>query len=154
MRLRLGGPEWPDRALRLQAEDSAGEEYRGARVVRSHLWVGWCEDQPVGLLGGDVYDCWASWDGSDAEHPVVLGREDGPAMGSAYVVDPLLWRQGYGAALLRAGVSSPEVSDVRVFALGIDADNIASIRCAEAVGFAVESTEPDWEDIVHHVRRR
>jgi RimJ/RimL family protein N-acetyltransferase len=153
VRLRLGGPEWPERSLRLAAH-MTDEEFRGGRVLRTHTWLAWDQDVPVGYLGGDVYDCWARYDGSDPDRPLISGVEPGPAMGSAYVVDPARWRRGYGAAMLRAWVGSPEVADVRVFALGIDFDNPASIRCAVAAGFVADSPEPDWEGTVYHLLRR
>ncbi len=134
MRHRLGGPEWPERALQLQAAED-DDEFRGMRVLRSHTWLAWSHDEPVGYLGGEVYDRWTTYDGSDPDHPVVTGSEPGPAMGSAYVVDPARWRRGFGVAVLRAWVEAPEVADVRVFALGIEHDNLASTRCALAAGF-------------------
>jgi RimJ/RimL family protein N-acetyltransferase len=154
VRLRLGGPEWPARALELHSREAEGEEFRGRRVLRNHTWLAWDEDVPVGYLGGEVYDRWARYDGSDPERPRVSQAEPGPAMGSAYVVDPARWRRGYGAAMLRAWVAHPEVADVRLFALGIDADNDASRRCAEAAGFVPDSPLPDWEGTVHHLLRR
>ena len=153
VRLRLGGPEWPGRAL-LPEPDVLDEEFRGRRVLRTHTWLAWDADVPVGHLGGEVYDRWVRYDGSDPDRPLISGVEPGPAMGSAYVVDPTRWRCGYGAAMLRAWVGSPQVADVRVFALGIDSDNPASIRCAQAAGFVADSLEPDWEGTVHHLLRR
>ena len=153
VRHRLGGPEWPERALRLQA-DQDDDEFRGMRVLRSHTWLAWSHDEPVRYLGGEVYDRWTTYDGSDADHPEVTGSEPGPAMGSAYVVDPARWRRGFGVAVLRAWVEAPEVADVRVFALGIEHDNLASTRCALAAGFVPDPPEPDWEGIVHHLLRR
>ena len=154
VRLRLGGPEWPVRGLRLQESTVAGEEFRGNHVLRAHSWLAWRAGVPVGYLGGDVYDRWSRYDGSDPDQPVVDRIEAGPAMSSAYLVHPACWRQGVGAEMLRSWVALPEVSDVRVFALGIDDDNVASRRCAEAAGFRPASLEPDWEGTVHHLLRR
>ena len=154
VRRRLGGPDWPARSLRLDERDPAGEEFRGCRVLRAHTWLAWHGESPVGYLGGEVYDRWARWDGSDPGRPVVSHAEAGPAMGSAYVVDPARWRQGYGVAMLRAWLAAPQVADVRVFVLGIDDDNVASRRCAVRAGFVADPPEPDWEDIVHHLFRR
>jgi len=154
VRHRLGGPEWPERALSLQQRAHDDEEFRGQRVLRSHTWLAWDGDTPVGFLGGDVYDRWTTWDGSDPDHAVVHHVEEGPAMGSAYVVDPARWRQGYGTAILRAWMTPRETADVRLFALGVDGDNVASARCAEAAGFAASSEEPDWEDTVYFLLRR
>jgi RimJ/RimL family protein N-acetyltransferase len=123
-------------------------------VLRSHTWLAWDGDTPVGFLGGEIYDRWTTWDGSDPDHAVVHKVEEGPAMGSAYVVDPARWRQGYGTAILRAWVAAGETADVRIFALGVDGDNTASARCAETAGFAASSRVPDWEDTVYFLLRR
>jgi RimJ/RimL family protein N-acetyltransferase len=152
VRRRLGGPEWPARGLELAPRED--EEFRGARVLRTHTWLARCDGEPVGYLGGDVYDQWTTWDGRDPEHPRVTSSEPGPAMGSAYVVAPGRWREGIGTALLRAWVEAPDVRDVRLFALGIDADNMASRRCAERAGFRADDDAPDWEGTVYLIRRR
>ncbi len=123
-------------------------------MLRLHTWLAWDGDRPVALLGGEVYDRWTTWDGSEESGPRVVRSEIGPAMGAAYVVDPGLWRQGYGLATLRAWQEAPETADVRVLALGIDHDNVASIACARRAGFSAEAAEPDWEGIVHHLWRR
>ena len=117
VRLRLGGPDWPRRSLELQARElGPDEEFRGAQVLRLHTWLAWDGDRPVALLGGEVYDRWTTWDGSEESGPRVVRSETGPAMGAAYVVDPGLWRQGYGLATLRAWQEAPETADVRVLA--------------------------------------
>ena len=154
VRHRLGGPEWPERSLHLQERDPDDDEFRGMRVLRSHTWLAWAYDEPVGYLGGEVYDRWTTYDGSDPDRPRVTHAEPGPAMGSAYVVDPARWRRGFGVALLRAWLVHPVVADVRVFVLGIDHDNPASSGCAVAAGFVPDSPVADWEGIVHHVLRR
>jgi RimJ/RimL family protein N-acetyltransferase len=143
---RLGGPEWPARALALEED---GEEFRGRKVLRTHTWFARYDGEPVGYLGGEVYDRWTVWDGEQ-----VTAWEPGPAMGAAYVVAPARWRQGLGSAMLRAWVEAPEVDDVAVFALGIDHDNVASRRCAESAGFRADDEVPDWEDTVYFTRRR
>jgi RimJ/RimL family protein N-acetyltransferase len=75
-------------------------------------------------------------------------------MGLAYVVDPRQWRRGYGTAALRAAVDEPEVADVVLFAAGIEPDNVASARCAASAGLLPDSDVPDWEGMIHHIRRR
>lgn len=151
---RLGGPEWPARQLRLMTEKPGGE-FRGRRVLRTHTWLALDEtDDPVAQIGGDVYDCWTRYLGEGPDGPIIDGREPGPAMGLAYVVDPARWRRGYGTAALRAVTASPEVADVRLFVAGIDADNTASSRCARSAGMAPDDPRPDWEDTVHHILRR
>lgn len=154
VRRRLGGPEWPARALELLRETSDGDEFRGARVLRGHHWLAWLGAEPVGYLGGDVYDRWCEWDGSDPDHPRVGRAESGPAMSAAYVVAPEHWRRGHGTALLRAWLTAAETTDVRVFELGVEADNQASLRCAAKAGFEAASAEPDWEGTLHLLVRR
>ncbi len=147
VRHRLGGPDWPARALTVADPDD--DEFRGMRVLRSHTWLARLAGEPVGYLGGEVYDRWTVWDGQQ-----VTAWEPGPAMGAAYVVDPSRWREGLGSALLRTWVEAPEVAEVDVFALGVDHDNVASRRCAESAGFRADDDVPDWEGIVYLTRRR
>jgi RimJ/RimL family protein N-acetyltransferase len=154
VRRRLGGPEWPVRELRLMARTDP-EEFRGLTVLRMHSWVAFDDhDRPVGKVGGDVYDRWARYDGSDPDRPVVSEIEPGPAMGLALVVDPARWGQGCGRAMLRAVLAHPDVADVVLFALGIDEDNTPSRRCARAAGFRPDDAVPDWEGTVYHLLRR
>lgn len=132
-----------------------GEDYRGRRVLRVHSWVALDPTgAPVALVGGDVYDRWSRYDGSCADHPVVTAVEAGPAMGLAFVVAPDRWREGFGAATLRAVVAHRDVQDVRLFAAGVDVDNAASQACAAAARFVPDVTEPDWEDMVFYLLRR
>jgi RimJ/RimL family protein N-acetyltransferase len=150
---RLGGPQWPAHALSM-AGSGIGDTFRGRRVLRTHSWVAVdSSGDPVALIGGDVYDRWTRYT-ETPDGPVVDATEAGPAMGLAYVVDPARWRQGFGTAALLATVHSPELTDVVLFAAGIEPDNVASARCASAAGFAPDTTEPDWEGMVYHLRRR
>lgn len=154
VRRRLGGPEWPARVLRTP-QPALGEAYRGRCVLRLHSWVALDPmGAPVALVGGDVYDGWCRYDGSRADHPVLTAVEAGPAMGLAYAVAPDRWREGFCAASLRAVVAHPDVRDVRLFAAGVEADNMASRACAAAAGFVPDVTEPDWEDTVYYLLRR
>ncbi|MFC7534858.1 GNAT family N-acetyltransferase [Actinoplanes sp. GCM10030250] len=146
----LGGPDWPAMALREQDEGP----FRGRRVLRTHTWVAVeAGGEVVAYAGGEVYDRWSRYH-ERPEGPVVTDVEPGPAMGLAYVVAPHRWRQGYGTATLRAIVNAPEMADVVVFAAGIEPENVASVRCAEAAGFLRDDPEPDFEGIVHYVLRR
>ncbi|WP_133876304.1 GNAT family N-acetyltransferase [Paractinoplanes brasiliensis] len=136
----LGGPEWPAQGLRMRGH-GIGEEFRGRIVLREHTWVALDDEgRPVAYIGGDVYDRW--------------GVEMGPSMGLAYVVDPGRRRQGYGTAALLAVTAAPETADVVLFAAGIEPENVASVRCAEAARFRPDDPEPDFEGIVHHISRR
>lgn len=152
---RLGGPAWPARELRLVQQDCRGEEFRGRRVLRMHSWVAVDDTgSPVAKIGGDVYDRWTRYLGEGPDGPVVDREESGPAMGLAYVVDPSRWRQGLGRRSLLAVLASPEVADVRIFVAGIEADNVASSRCAASAGFAPDDPQPDGEDMVYFFHRR
>ncbi|MGI8911549.1 MAG: GNAT family N-acetyltransferase [Rubrobacteraceae bacterium] len=150
VRRRLGGRSWPARELCLLNERPGGE-FRGRRVLRAHAWVV-LDDQsrPVGHVGGDVYDRWTRYEEGGSEGPRVLAMDAHRSMGLAYVIDPDRWRRGFGKTALRAVIEAPEVSDVRLFVAGIDADNFASQRCALAAGFSPESDEPDWEGMIHY----
>src|SRR5207244_2361755 len=106
----------------------------------------------VALIGGEVYYRWCRY--TETPDPVVEAVEPGPAMGLAYVVDPARWRQGFGTATLLAAMNAPEVADVVVFAAGIEPENVASAQCATRAGLFPEDTTPDWEGIVHYIRRR
>ena len=46
------------------------------RVLRAHTWLATYDGEPVGYLGGEVYDRWTVWDGQQ-----VTASEPGPAMG-------------------------------------------------------------------------
>lgn len=149
----LGGPEWPARELSVPGE-GLGEVFRGRRVLRTHSWVAFdAAGDPVAKIGGDVYDTWCHYT-EGPQGPVITAVEPGPAMGLAYVVDPRRWRRGIGTATLLTAVDAPEVADVILFAAGIEADNGASRRCAVAAGLHPDTTVPDWEGVVYHVRRR
>jgi RimJ/RimL family protein N-acetyltransferase len=153
VRHRLGGPEWPARELTLM-DTGLGEMYRGRRVLRTHSWVALdAAGRAVAHLGGEMYDRWCRYD-DGPDSPVITDVEPGPAMGLAYVVDPGRWRQGFGRAALTAMVEAPEVHDAVLFAAGIEADNIASMRCAASAGFTPDVTEPDGEGIVYYLHRR
>jgi RimJ/RimL family protein N-acetyltransferase len=123
-------------------------------VLRAHSWVAFDDaGAAVAHIGGEVYDRWCRYtEGPDG--PVIDAVEPGPAMGLAYVVDPRRWRSGFGTATLRAAMDAAEVADVVLFAAGIETGNVASARCATAAGLLPETAIPDWEDMIHHIRRR
>lgn len=149
----LGGPEWPAQLLR-SVDEGAAQMFRGRMVMRSVAWLAIDdEDVAVGLVGGDVYDRWSRYDGSQAE-PVSVDVEPGPAMGLAYVADPARRGQGFGRAMLHAVVDRTDLFDVRLFTAGIDADNTASRRCAAGAGFVPERDDADWENTVYYRRGR
>jgi RimJ/RimL family protein N-acetyltransferase len=147
---RLGGRFWIHRAVRLLA-DPPGGEFRGRLVLRGH---GWLADDPGGVpvayLGGEVYDRWVRYHG---EGEPLTGEVRAVTMGLGYVVDPARRRQGYGRAAIEALLAHPDLADVGLFVCGIDADNVASRRCAESAGFHLTDPEPDFEDILYYQRK-
>ncbi|MCZ2810046.1 MULTISPECIES: GNAT family N-acetyltransferase [unclassified Modestobacter] len=148
---RLGGRSWPARELALRTA-ARGEQFRGQTVLRAHSYVALDADgTPVALIGGDVYDRWTQWDPATEQ---VVATDERRTMGAAYVVDPARWRHGYGTATLRALVTADELADVEQFVLGVEPDNTASLRTADAVGFGPLTTEPDAEGLVYLHRAR
>jgi len=93
-------------------------------------------------------------DRAGSDRVVPFRAEPGPAMGFAYVVSPAHWRQGIGRATLRAMFEAPELADVRLFAAGIEPENVASLRCARSAGMVPISETPDDEGMLHYVLRR
>jgi RimJ/RimL family protein N-acetyltransferase len=139
----LGGRSW----LHRPAEEPGW--FRGRMVSRSHSWVGFAGAEPVAFVGGEVYDRWVRYHG-DGVPPT--GVEMRTAMGLAYVVDPARWGRGHGRAALRAVMAHPAVADVAIFFCGIEPDNLASRRCAEAAGLHLVDEEPDFEDMLYYRR--
>ena len=152
VRRRLGGRDWPARELRLLATQPGGE-YRGRTVLGAHSWVALdAADRPVGKVGGEVYDRWTWYGGEGADGPVIRVADPRRTMGLTYVVAPDRWGRGYGRATLLALLRQPEVAEVRLFVAGIEPDNLASIRCCQAVGFVAAAAEPDWEGMVYYIK--
>jgi len=147
---RLGGRAWIHRELRLLGQRPGGS-FRGATVLRSYGWIGRDQaDTAFAFIGGDVYDRWVRYHG-EGPHGALLSDEDSrTAMGLAYVVDPTRWRHGYGHAAINAVLHHPAVTDVRTFFCGIDADNHASRRCAEAAGLRLVDPQPDHEGMLYY----
>ena len=150
----LGGPDWPERELRLR-DSNPGEEFRGRLTLRAHSWVLLDQtDEPVAKIGGDVYDRWTVYAGERDGEALVTSSIDEVTMGLPYVVDPRRWRQGFGRAALLAVIDHPETAAVKRFVAGIDALNMASRRCAVSAGFVVDDPVPDFEDTVYYCYRR
>jgi RimJ/RimL family protein N-acetyltransferase len=147
---RLGDRPWIHREVRL-LDERPGTCFRGATVLRSQGWI--ARDHAgaaVAHIGGDVYDRWVRYHGEGPDGPILSDADQRPAMGLAYLVDPDRWRRGYGRAVLQAVFEHPETAEVEIFFLGIDADNHASRRCAEAAGFRLPDLVPDHEDVLYY----
>ena len=154
VRLRLGGREWIHREVRL-IQERPGQEFRGMTTLRAHGWIAAdAAGTAVAYIGGDVYDRWATYLGEHAGRAVLSDVDPRRSMGLAYVVDPARWGEGIGRATLLAVLGHPDVADVEAFYCGIEADNEASRRCAEAAGFTLLDPEPDWEGILYFRRER
>jgi RimJ/RimL family protein N-acetyltransferase len=128
----LGGPDWLPRQLAIVP----GGWFHGAWVASCHSWFGLVNDQPVGFVGGEVYE-----------------YEKLRVMGLAFIVDPTRWRMGHGRRLLEAVVALPDLAGVDEFFCGVELDNSASRRCCVAAGFRPDE-RPDKEGFLYHRRRR
>ena len=51
-------------------------------------------------------------------------------------------------------MQAPELSQVELFAAGVEPENIASVRCLRSAGFKPLDPNPDWEGIVYYARKR
>jgi L-amino acid N-acyltransferase YncA len=69
------------------------------------------------------------------------------------VVDPARRRQGLGKRIIQAVVAHPQLGEIELVRAGIEPGNQASVRCFTAVGFSVETDEPDEEGVVYFRRR-
>jgi len=147
----LGGPGWP--RLVLDLADRPLGEHRGALETGRYAWSAWDRDQLVGYIDCATTDRWTTWEGGPmgkgvvATFPVASGN-------LAYVVDPVVRRQGYGTAMIATLVTRPELAHIELFAAGVEPDNVGSVRCLRAAGFDAMDSEPDWEGIVYYVHRR
>ena len=147
---RLGGRDWIRRMPSLLGL-TIGDEFRGRFVTGRRMWLALDETSaPVAFVDAETYDRYSSWDGSDWDHPVVSDVVEVPSMGLSLVVDPARRRQGYGTATIHATVAHPDLSDIRLFFGGVEADNIASIRCLTKAGFRLRSPEPDSEGMLYY----
>jgi RimJ/RimL family protein N-acetyltransferase len=145
---RLGDRSWIRRAPSL-LELSIGAEYRGKVTTGRRMWVSLDErDSPVGFVDGETYDRYADWDGADPDRPLTSDIVEVPSMGMVWVVDPARRREGIGAETIRAVVADPALRHIGLFFADIDADNVASMRCAEAAGFRRRARASNFEGMV------
>lgn len=151
---RLGGREWIRRMPSLLAL-TIGDEFRGKLVIGRRMWLALDEGgSPVAFVDTELYDRYAAWDGSDWGHPVVSDVVEVPSAGFVLVVDPARRGQGYGMAAIHAVVAHPDLSHVCLFFGGVEADNIASIRCLTKAGFRLRSPEADFEGMLYYSHER
>jgi RimJ/RimL family protein N-acetyltransferase len=151
---RLGGRDWIRREPSLLGL-TVGDEFRGRNVIDRRMWLSLDElGGPIAFVDGEMYDRYATWDGSDWDHPVVSDVVEAPSMGLTLVVDPARRRRGYGTATLRAIVEHPDVSHIQLFFGGVEQDNVASIACVTRAGFHLRSPEPDFEGMLFYSLER
>jgi RimJ/RimL family protein N-acetyltransferase len=119
-------------------------------VLRSYGWIADDADgKPVAHIGGEVYDRWVAYHGEDTP---VTGEIRAVTMSLGYVVDPARRRQGYCRAAIETVIALPVLADVELWVCGIDADNVASRRCAESAGFHLTDPAPDFEGMLYYRR--
>ena len=143
----LGGPEWPRRMLDLAERPL--DEFRGAVETGRFRWLAWREGVPLGYLDCGTYDRWTTWDGDE-----VVATIDVPSGALAFTVAPAYRRLGYGRQILNALFEAPEVSDIELFGGGVEPENVSSVACLRAAGFSQMEQDPDYEGMLHFVRRR
>jgi RimJ/RimL family protein N-acetyltransferase len=115
--------------------------------------LAWDGDRLVGLIDCGTTDRWTKWEGGPSGRGVIATIPV-PSANMSYVVDPTARRCGYGVAMVRELLNVPELAHVKLFAAGIESDNVASIRCARSAGLAPLSPEPDWEGVVYYAKNR
>jgi RimJ/RimL family protein N-acetyltransferase len=147
----LGGSSWP--AMMLDLQQRPLREFRGMRELARHVWLAWHDGAPVGYVNCGVHDRWTTWEGG-AEGRGVVGTIQLVSGAVGFVVDPARRRHGFGGAMLGSLIELEELVHVQLFAAGLEADNTASVRCAERVGYRPLDPAPDFEGIVHYVYKR
>jgi RimJ/RimL family protein N-acetyltransferase len=145
----LGGPGWPRQMLGLMGRPLG--EYRGARETGRFRWLAWEHAAPVGYIDCGTYDRWTTWEGGDGGRGVVSVISV-PSASISYVVDPKLRGRGRCARMIAALTSQPELALIRLFAAGVEPDNLPSIRCLVSAGFEPLDAEPDWERMIYYVK--
>jgi L-amino acid N-acyltransferase YncA len=77
-----------------------------------------------------------------------------PSAGTTYVVDPTLRGRGRCTQMIVELMTQPELAHIRLFAAGVEPDNLASVGCLVSAGFEPLDPEPDWEGMVYYVKRK
>jgi RimJ/RimL family protein N-acetyltransferase len=147
----LGGPGWP--RLMLGRADRPLGEFRGAAETGRYRWLAWDRGTAVGYIDCGTYDRWTTWEGGPGGRGVI-GVIDFPAGSISYVVDPVLRRRGYCAAMVTAVLAMPELAGIEMFAAGVAPANAGSVGCLRKTGFRPLDPEPDWEGVVYYCRFR
>jgi RimJ/RimL family protein N-acetyltransferase len=110
-------------------------------------WLEYVRNEP-GVYAWIIYE---------DEVPVSHLQLDTEAEGTGYVglvVKPELRNRGYCKRILRALLDRPEVLQLNRIVGTVEADNVASHRCVEAVGFVQQGNEPDEDGFLVFVYSR
>jgi RimJ/RimL family protein N-acetyltransferase len=149
----LGGPDWPIRMLDL-ADQVVGTEFRGATQLGAFRYLATANDYPVGQIDCGVFHRWVEYLGTGHDGPIYGASLERPTGSIAYVVDPKLRNRGWARAMITELMNRRELEVVRIFEAGVEPENVASIRCLFAAGFALENTDPDFENMLYLTFRR
>lgn len=111
-------------------------------------------------------DTWFKSVSSNLDYFVWVAREDNELVGEviveiieykkaviAFIVNPVLRKQGYGKKLIRSLVDYRFLKDINEFEAWIDEDNLGSIKCVEAVGFIRAKSQIDDDQIKYIYKR-
>jgi RimJ/RimL family protein N-acetyltransferase len=101
-----------------------------------------------------VFDRWVEYLGTGHDGPIYGASLERPTGSIAYVVDPKLRNRGWARAMITELMNRRELEVVRIFEAGVEPENVASIRCLFAAGFALENTDPDFENMLYLTFRR
>jgi len=101
-------------------------------------WFSYVDSQPGRFA-------WMAYEEGKSVGMVDLEAEPDGTGWVAHLVKPELRGRGYGRRILEAMLAQPEVSRLKVIKGGIEPDNVAALRCCQAVGFVLEGDEPDEE---------
>lgn len=116
--------EDPELARRLTPPDAAWWLLQhGAPGVE--LWLAWQRQEAVGYVQGEP----------DEHDPTTFHF--------AFAVRPGLRGRGYGKRILQAMLEHPSLARYRRFVASVEHDNRASLRSLQALGFSLQSLEPD-----------
>ncbi|WP_245547498.1 GNAT family N-acetyltransferase [Nocardia brevicatena] len=136
----------PDFVLQRQPDDAAEPR-------RTHNWVIFADEQPVGLISAAVTD-----------HPSVAlpGEEladpaDYPTLGTVTYIDPWHRGRGYAGAAKRAISEHNAADGVRTFCCVVADDNAASLNAIRKAGYEcvrIEQTGAGKPDRLHFRRPR
>ncbi|WP_246005786.1 GNAT family N-acetyltransferase [Brevibacillus gelatini] len=101
----------------------------------------------------DSYFVWIAFMGEQPVGVAMVEIEEGMEGSIGLIVNPSLRHRGYGKTLLREVLEHEELSGVKRWIAGIEEDNVACLRCFEAVGFEKEAPEPDEDGFFLLVRQ-